>query len=356
MRRICSAVSVAVSLLLQTFVRGVTCYNASWASLVQKPVPEWFRDAKFGIYGHWGVYSVPAYAVRPEPYCRIAGSDCPERCPANTTAICGPCQGVDRCSCPQGYTASAAYYPHSMYLQGSPVSKHHQQTYGSHFGYKDFIPQFTAPKFDAKTWAKLYVRAGAQYAGPVSEHCDGFAMWNTSFSTFNAASMGPRRDIVGEVAEAVKELGLRTVATFHHHWLWGWYHTGVHHHTKRKTKYLTRCVLLWAGQVSNTTYQRSVNDTGDPQYQLTSMEGGHGGLYGERTCCTGHSCQEVFANGSCAQCHEVACTSLSRYFLYQSLLRMPPHTGAMCEFALHELHHEQGSGTRQENGAGPGVL
>jgi alpha-L-fucosidase len=265
-------------------------YEPTWTSLAQNyRVPDWFRDAKFGIYGHWGVYSVPAYAVRPAGRaCEAAGGDCSAACPRNTTPDCGPCQGSGRCTCPQGIYSSTAFYPHYMYVEGSPVQQHHVKTYGADFGYKDFIPNFTAPLFNPTAWAKLYRRAGAQYAGPVSEHCDGFAMWNTSFSEYNAAQMGPMRDIVSEVAAEVRLQGLRTVATFHHHWLWGWYRTSV----------------FGAG----VSYNRSGLDVGDPQYQLTSM--GHGGLYGERTCCADSGCQEVSSsNSSCGNCTVAPCSS-----------------------------------------------
>lgn len=103
-----------------------------------------------------------------------------------------------------------------MYIQGDPLYTHHVDTYGPDFGYKDFIPQFTADHFDPRVWAALFKRSGAQYAGPVAEHSDGFAMWNTSFSRFNAALMGPRRDTTGELIREIKATGLKSMASFHH--------------------------------------------------------------------------------------------------------------------------------------------
>src|ERR1700749_540772 len=109
-------------------------YQATWESLSKYKTAEWFRDAKFGIFIHWGVYSVPAF----------------------------------------GYE----WYPRQMYLVGTDEYKHHIATYGpqNKFGYKDFIPMFKAEKFDPKAWVELFKKAGAKYVVPVAEHHDGFAM------------------------------------------------------------------------------------------------------------------------------------------------------------------------------------
>lgn len=120
-------------------------YKADWDSLAEHPVPQWYRDAKFGIFIHWGVYSVPAF-----------GSE---------------------------------WYPRNMYLQGSPEYEHHRKTYGNQkiFGYKDFIPMFRAEKFDAEKWLDLFEEAGARYIMPVAEHHDGFQMYASGLSEWNAA-------------------------------------------------------------------------------------------------------------------------------------------------------------------------
>ena len=262
-------------------------YNSSWPSLAAHPYPAWFRDSKFGIYNHFGVYSVPAYAARPSPFCTMAGIACPAAQPNRSApSSCGPCQGPSRCTSPASQYSAGEWYPHFMYVKGTPTYQHHVATYGDRVGYKDFIANFTASKFDAKAWAQLYRRAGALYGGPVSEHSDGtppplprhrqpsvrplggwaprklncccplpagFAMFNTSLTHFNAAQMGPKRDIVAEVLAAVRAEGLRTVTTFHNHFLWGWYDT-------------------WSPLFG-------ANDATDPQLQLTEE---HGGLYGQR--------------------------------------------------------------------------
>lgn len=141
-------------------------YQAAWQSLENYQTPDWFKDAKFGIFIHWGVYSVPAF-----------GNE---------------------------------WYPHEMYQQGSKEFKHHIETYGPHnkFGYKDFIPMFKAEKFDPEQWADLFEKAGAKYVVPVAEHHDGFAMYKTTLSKWNAAEMGPKRDIIGELSTAIKKHNL----------------------------------------------------------------------------------------------------------------------------------------------------
>lgn len=158
-------------------------YQADWASLTKHPDPKWFDDAKFGIYLHWSAYSVPAFRTE--------------------------------------------WYSRNMYLAGSPENKHHLATYGplDKFGYKDFITSFTAARFDAEDWATLFEQAGARFAGPVAEHADGFSLWDSKLTRWNAARMGPKRDLVGELEKAIRRHKMKFVTTFHHQWLWGWYPT-----------------------------------------------------------------------------------------------------------------------------------
>src|SRR5450759_583544 len=121
--------------LLETIASGIQSgpYGADWASLKDKHVPAWYENGKFGIFIHWGVYSVPAFENE--------------------------------------------WYPRNMYIQGSAPFEHHREVYGEQnvFGYKDFIPEFTAENFDADTWATLFRRAGAQFVVPVAEHHGLFA-------------------------------------------------------------------------------------------------------------------------------------------------------------------------------------
>ena len=100
-----------------------------------------------------------------------------------------------------------------MYLPGENAKKvyeHHVKNFGAvdKFGYKDFIPQFKAEKFDAADWAKLFKEAGAKYVIPVAEHHDGFPMYDSAYTKWNAAKMGPKRDVLGELSKAIRSEGL----------------------------------------------------------------------------------------------------------------------------------------------------
>ncbi len=160
-------------------------FRADWNSLGGYRVPEWFRDAKFGIFIHWGVYSVPAF-----------GNE---------------------------------WYSRNMYVEGNAAFKHHVATYGpqSKFGYKDFIPMFRAEHFDANAWLDLFAQAGARYVVPVAEHCDGFAMYDSSLTDWDAAKMGPKRDVVGELEAATRRHGLHFGVSSHRAEHWWWYDGGM---------------------------------------------------------------------------------------------------------------------------------
>ena len=153
-------------------------YKDTWESLSQYRVPEWYKDSKFGIFIHWGLYSVPAY-----------GSE---------------------------------WYSRNMYIKDSWEYKHHIETYGAHkdFGYKDFTPMFKAEKFSADEWCDLFKQAGAQYIVPVAEHHDGFQMYKSEVSHWNAYEMGPHKDIVGELSESARRHGIVNGASSHRveHW------------------------------------------------------------------------------------------------------------------------------------------
>ena len=155
----------------------------TWESVIKHQTPEWFLDAKFGIYFHWGPYSVPAHKTE--------------------------------------------WYSHYMYVKDHPIQQYHIDKYGplSEFGYKDFIPDFTAKSFNAEEWVSLFEKAGAQFVGPVTEHADGFAMWDSKLTEWDAKDMGPKRDIVGELEKAVRKTDMKFITTFHHQWLWSWYST-----------------------------------------------------------------------------------------------------------------------------------
>ena len=161
-----------------------TTYTPDWESLTQYPEAQWLHDAKFGIYTHWGVYSVPAY-----------GNE---------------------------------WYPRWMYARDAEDNhfyRHHLETYGdpAEFGYKDFIPSFFAENFDAREWAELFLLAGARFAGAVAEHHDGFAMWNSNLTEWDALDKGPHLDILLELANAIRLRGMKFVTSFHHAQRWWHY-------------------------------------------------------------------------------------------------------------------------------------
>jgi len=163
--------------------QAVTKYTADWESLEQHKVPEWLMDAKFGIYAHWGVYSVPAFANE--------------------------------------------WYAKRMYDKNDKAGTydHHRKKYGpqSEFGYKDLIPMFKAEKFDPDEWADLLEKSGVKYAGIAVVHHDGFLLWDSNVSRWCAGKMGPKRDLYGELIQAIRKHGIKTIATFHHIRTFDWY-------------------------------------------------------------------------------------------------------------------------------------
>jgi alpha-L-fucosidase len=164
----------------------VVKYEPNWESLKNYTVPEWFKDAKLGIFIHWGVYAVPAF--------------------------------------------DNEWYPRFMYRdelsrKGQNYYRHHREHFGpqSEFGYKDFIPMFKAEKWDPAAWVELFAKAGARYVVPVAEHHDGFPMYDCSFTNWNAAQMGPCRDTVAELGAEVRKAGLKFGVSSHRAHNWRYY-------------------------------------------------------------------------------------------------------------------------------------
>ncbi len=168
-------------------------FKPEMESLKQYQVPEWFRDAKFGIFLHWGVYSVPAYGTA--DYGRF---------------MYQPFEDVD------AGLRDAVY---------GTIYDHHRETYGNQdtFGYKDFIPQFSAKKWNPDEWASFFQECGAKYVVEVAMYHDGFAMYDTSFSKWNAAKMGPKRNVAVELGKAVRKKGMKFGVSSHYAWHWLWY-------------------------------------------------------------------------------------------------------------------------------------
>ena len=146
-------------------------FRPDWESLRHYEIPQWYNDAKFGIFIHWGVYSVPG--------------------------------------------AENEWYPRNMYRPQEGAYKNFQENFASkdpahkdELGYKDLIPKFTAEKWDPAAWAHLFKEAGARYVVPVAEHHDGFSMYDSGLSDWTAVKMGPKRDVIGDLAAAVRKEGL----------------------------------------------------------------------------------------------------------------------------------------------------
>ncbi len=146
-------------------------YEANWASLDKRPNPAWFAEARFGIFIHWGVYAVPAWA-------------------------------------PKGQYAE--WYWNHMQNKNGATWKHHAATYGADFTYQQFAPMFKAEKFDAEAWAELFEKSGARYVVPTSKHHDGYCLWpNAQAKGWNAMEVGPKRDLMGDLAAACRKRGLK---------------------------------------------------------------------------------------------------------------------------------------------------
>lgn len=160
-------------------------YTPSWGSLARWQTPEWLKDAKFGIYTHWGPISY-----------------------ANRHSL-----------------AAQGWYARRMYDPNRKEFAYHRKWFGDQktVGYKDIIPKFKAEKFDANQWAEIFAAAGARFAGPVAIHHDNFAMWDSKVTRWNSKNMGPKRDITGELAKAIRARGMKFFASFHHSFTWMYY-------------------------------------------------------------------------------------------------------------------------------------
>ena len=178
-------------------------FEPNWESLHNYEIPEWFNDAKFGIFIHWGPYSVPAY--RSEWYPRLMYMDT-----ATFSAQLKP----------------GAEGPNKVYT-------HHKANWGDQkeFGYKDFIPMFKAEKFDPEEWVRIFKEAGARYVVPVAEHHDGFAMYASKHTRWNALDMGPKRDVLGELLEAGRKEGLKMGVSTHFAFNWAYFNKKPHFDT-----------------------------------------------------------------------------------------------------------------------------
>ena len=193
------------SVLLATTIMAQK-YKANWESIDSRPVPQWFEDAKFGIFIHWGLYSVPAWA------------------PADADI------GV--------YAKYAEWYWRRI-NDDSPAGKlfraYHNKTYGEDFMYQDFAPHFKAEHFEPEKWADIFKRSGAGYVVLTSKHHEGFTLWPSEQSwNWNSADIGPHRDLCGDLSKAVKDAGLHMGFYYS---LYEWYNPLYHNNLEQYVDY-----------------------------------------------------------------------------------------------------------------------
>ncbi len=207
---------------------GIPQYMATDASLSQHEAPDWFDNAKFGIFIHWGVYSVPAWA---------------------------PVGGV-----------YAEWYWNHMNEKGSPTYDHQLQTYGANANYDDFIPKFTAAKFNPKAWIQLFKQAGARYFVLVTKHHEGFALFNTRYSNRNAVKLGPHKDLLKMLFDAAARYA-PDMKRGTYYSLPEWYNPAFHDPTSTfpggpPTQYVTGQQIPYTGYIPIKDY---VQDLQKPQ-------------------------------------------------------------------------------------------
>ncbi len=169
---------IGATLMLAVATHAQTRYEPKWESLDKRTTPVWFQDAKFGIFIHWGLYSVPAWGA-PREYAEWYWNHIADKKPDN------------------------------VWWQ------YHKKYYGENFEYKDFAPLFKTEYFDANQWADLFKRSGAKYIVPTSKHHEGFCLWPNEDASrtwgrpWNAAVVGPQRDLMEELSTAVRKQGLK---------------------------------------------------------------------------------------------------------------------------------------------------
>jgi alpha-L-fucosidase len=173
---------VILTIALAVNLQAQQKYEASWASIDSHPVPQWFTDAKFGIFIHWGLYSVPAWGPLPSDGAGI-------------------------------YECYAEWYWWKLMDVQNPVhplfKAFHNRNYGENFKYQDFVKDFKCEMFKPEEWAKLFREAGARYVVLTSKHHEGFALWPSAHSwNWNSMDVGPHRDLAGDLTAAVKNEGL----------------------------------------------------------------------------------------------------------------------------------------------------
>ncbi|GAA4210449.1 alpha-L-fucosidase [Actinocatenispora rupis] len=148
-------------------------------------VPDWYRDAKLGVFVHWGLFSLPGWAVTRAPG---------EAVPAELE---------------WSHHQYAEWYANTLRIPGSPTRGFHEETFGVGTSYEDLADLWRAERFDPAGWVREFADCGVRYVVPVTKHHDGFCLWPTETTGFNSVARGPRRDVVGELSSAVRAANLR---------------------------------------------------------------------------------------------------------------------------------------------------
>ncbi|MDC1105877.1 alpha-L-fucosidase [Prolixibacteraceae bacterium] len=164
-------------------------YEYTWESVAKHSKnPEFFQDAKFGIYTHWGPVTVAT-------------------------------------DCSQKRKGGVQWHGRGMYQKKNNAFKYHKDRFGdqNEVGFKEVTKMFKPDKFDANQWAELFARAGARFAGPVAIHHDNYAMWDSEVTPWNSMDGAPHQDFTGELAKAIKSKGMKFLATFHHSYTWEYF-------------------------------------------------------------------------------------------------------------------------------------
>jgi alpha-L-fucosidase len=181
-------------------------YQETWESLSRFPHnPDFFRDAKFGIYTHWGPVTI--------------GTDHPDS------------------------RGGVQWYGENMYDKDNEAYAYHQERFGNQneIGYKEITKMFSGEKFNADEWAELFAASGAKFAGPVAIHHDNYAMWNSEVTPWNSADQTPKKDFTGELAKAVREKGMMFFTSFHHSYTWGYFINSYQYDGKDKANAALYC-------------------------------------------------------------------------------------------------------------------
>ncbi|MFX1456547.1 MAG: alpha-L-fucosidase [Promethearchaeota archaeon] len=210
-------------------------YTPERESLRKHIVPEWYNDAKLGIFIHWGLFSVPAFAVTGMSIIESSEKRSVEEYFANNPY--------------------AEWYLNSLRIPGSPTQEYHTKTYGNDFPYDNFASIFNEhiKKWDPKEWAKLFKNIGARYVVLTTKHCDGFLLWPSKYPNPNKKNYYASRDIVGELSEAVKEEGMKMGFYYSSAWDWSFNHFPIKDTRSFNKHYVQTCE--YAKYVTNHWYE-----------------------------------------------------------------------------------------------------